>query len=223
MNTRIIFLGAPGSGKGTQASRLSEYLKIPHVDTGSILRAAVSEGTELGKTAKSFMDNGQLVPSEIVIAMIKERLLKNDCQNGFILDGFPRSIEQARGLDEILSEIAKDINYVLNIDVSESVLIDRMAFRRICKGCGEKFNLKFTPPANETVCDRCGGELYQRSDDSEENAVRRIATYKSETEPLINYYKERNLLHNIDGNNPIEKIFESILKTLNIHETCNNA
>jgi len=223
MNTRVIFLGAPGSGKGTQASRLSEYFKIPHIDTGSILRAAVSEGTELGKTAKTFMESGQLVPSEIVIGMIKERLLKNDCQNGFILDGFPRSIEQAEGLDKILSEISKEINFVLNIDVSEDVLIDRMAFRRICKTCGEKFNLRFSPPANEKVCDKCGGELYQRSDDSQENAVRRIETYKNETEPLINYYSERNLLHNIDGNNAIEKIFESILKTLNVHETCNNA
>lgn len=214
--TQVIFLGAPGSGKGTQASKLAEYLNIPHVDTGSMLRAAVAEGTELGKTAKAFMDQGKLVTSDIVIGIIKERLQKYDCENGFILDGFPRNIEQAKGLDAILAEIKKEITNAINIDIPENVLVDRMAYRRICNNCGEKYNLKFNPPKNDSICDKCGKELMQRSDDSKENAVRRIQTYKNETEPLIKYYSQRNILKNIDGNRTIEEIFESMKTELGL-------
>ncbi|MFH0703276.1 MAG: adenylate kinase [bacterium] len=217
MKKQLIFLGAPGSGKGTQASKLAEFLKIPHIDTGSILRSAVGEGTELGNTAKSYMDAGKLVPSEIVIGIIKERLQKSDCENGFILDGFPRNIEQAKGLDVILTEINKEITIVINIDIPEDILVDRMAYRRICKVCGEKYNLKFFPPKNDEKCDKCGNELMQRSDDSRENAVRRIETYKNETEPLIQYYNDRKVLKNIDGNRNIENIFEDIK---NIDKKC---
>lgn len=212
----VLFLGAPGSGKGTQAMKLAEFLKVPHIDTGSMLRAAVSEGTELGKTAKSYMDMGKLVPIEIVTGIIKESLQKQECDNGFILDGYPRSIEQAESLDLILEEIKKDITAVLNIEVPESILVDRMAYRKTCAKCGAKYNMKFSPPQKDSICDVCGGELTQRSDDSKENAVRRIDTYKNETEPLIQYYGKRNLLENIDGNKDVQSIFVEIKKVLGI-------
>lgn len=214
MKKQVLFLGAPGSGKGTQASKLSQEFNLPHVDTGSILRAAVSEGTDLGKIAKSFMDNGQLVPSEIVIGLIKERLLKVDCDNGFILDGFPRSTEQAEGLDLILKEISKEISVVLNIEIQEDVLVDRMAYRKTCVNCGEKYNLKFHPPKDENLCDKCGSALSQRSDDSKENAERRIETYKRETQPLIEYYTERGVIKNIDGDREIDLIYADVKKEL---------
>ncbi|MEI7473200.1 MAG: adenylate kinase [bacterium] len=216
MKLQVIFLGAPGSGKGTQASILSQELNLPHVDTGSILRAAVSEGTELGKIAKTFMENGQLVPADIVIGLIKERLLKSDCDKGFILDGFPRSTEQAEGLDVILKEISKEINAVINIEIPEDILVDRMAYRKTCANCGEKYNLKFHPPKDENLCDKCGGDLTQRSDDSKENAVRRIDTYKRETEPLINYYTNRGVIKNIDGDRAIDLIYADMKKELGL-------
>lgn len=216
MKIQVIFLGAPGSGKGTQASKLSKDLNLPHVDTGSMLRSAVSEGTELGLLAKNYMDNGQLVPAEVVIGIIKERLLKSDCDNGFILDGFPRSIEQAEGLDVILKEIDKEISAVLNIDIPEDILVDRMAYRKTCSSCGEKYNLKFKPPVNSDKCDICGAELSQRSDDSKENAERRIQTYKNETQPLINYYEKKKVLVNIDGNRNIDEIYSDIKNKLGI-------
>lgn len=212
----ILFLGAPGSGKGTQAGKLSKSLGLPHIDTGSMLRVAVSEGTELGKTAKQFMDLGKLVPIEIVTGIIKESLQKPNCEKGFILDGYPRSVEQAESLDVILKDINKDITAVLNIEVAEGILVDRMAFRRTCKVCGEKFNLKFAPPIKESVCDKCEGELLQRSDDSVENAERRIQTYKDETAPLVEYYSKRNLLINIDGNKDPQDIFNELLNVLGI-------
>lgn len=215
-NVNIIFLGAPGSGKGTQASKLAKELKVPHIDTGSMLRKAVSEGTELGKIAKSYMDVGKLVPIEIVTGIIKESLLQEDCNNGFILDGFPRSIEQAQSLDSILNEIKKNITSVLNIEVPESILVDRMAYRKTCPNCGEKYNTKFFPPKSESICDKCNTELTQRSDDSKENAVRRIETYKQETEPLIQYYSKRSVLKNIDGNKDVASIFNDIKKNLGI-------
>lgn len=216
-SVQVIFLGAPGSGKGTQADILCEELKTPHVDTGGMLREAVAEGTELGKTAKDFMEKGELVPPEIVIGIIKERLMKPDCANGFILDGFPRSTVQAEGLDVILKEIGKEISCVLNIEVDEQILTDRLVYRRSCsnKECGAKFNLKFNQPKVENKCDKCGSELFQRSDDNLENTKRRFATYKAETEPLIEYYNNKGLLKNIDGNKSVDDIFSSILKTIN--------
>ncbi|MGD9580139.1 MAG: adenylate kinase [Vampirovibrionia bacterium] len=211
---QVVFLGAPGSGKGTQASIISEELKVPHVDTGSMLRAAVAEGTELGKLAKEKMDQGQLVPPDIVIGIIGERLSKADCDNGFMLDGFPRNLVQAEGLDQILTKINKQLTHVLNIDVDESILTDRLVYRRSCANCDAKYNLKFNPPKSETICDKCGGNLTQRSDDNLENTKRRFATYKEETEPLINFYKNKGLLHNINGNNSVEGIFDEIMETL---------
>jgi len=215
-NINVIFLGAPGSGKGTQASKLAEYLKVPHIDTGSMLRAAVAEGTELGKTAKSYMEVGKLVPVEIVTGIIKESLQKKECENGFILDGYPRSIEQAESLDTILNDIKIGITAVLNIEVPESILVDRMAFRKTCPKCGAKYNMKFSPPLKDSLCDNCNSELTQRSDDSKENAVRRIDTYKNETEPLIKYYGDRNLLRNIDGDKDVQEIFKEIKTSLGI-------
>lgn len=215
-NLQVIFLGAPGSGKGTQADILSEKLGLPHVDTGSMLRAAVAEGTEMGKTAKGFMDMGQLVPPEIVIGIIKDRLQKPDCNNGFILDGFPRSTLQAEGLDKILVEIKKEITAVLNIEVDEGLLTDRLIYRRTCTKCSAKYNLKFSPPKNENVCDACGGELMQRDDDNLENTQRRFKTYREETEPLIKYYSDKHVLKNINGNQSIDAIFNEIMDALNV-------
>lgn len=212
---QVVFLGAPGSGKGTQADILSEKLSIPHVDTGSMLRAAVAEGTEYGKIAQKHMELGELVPPEIVIGIIKERLQKTDCNNGFILDGFPRNTIQAEGLDAILKEINKEITCVLNIEVNEDLLTDRLVYRRTCNNCGAKYNLKFSAPKNESKCDKCNGELTQRSDDNLENTKRRFKTYKDETEPLIEYYQKRNKLINIDGNSSVDSIFNEVILKIN--------
>ena len=217
MIRELIFLGAPASGKGTQTKKLAEDFKIPHVDTGSILRAAVCEGTEYGKIAKNYMDQGKLVPAEIVIGIINERLHKPDCANGFILDGFPRSIEQAEALDKILVELNKDRNVKLlaiNIDVPEDILIDRIVNRRSCKVCGAIYNLKFFPPQVDEICDKCGGELVQRKDDNAETATNRIDTYKKETQPLIQYYCDKNMLVNIDGSRDIEVIYSDVKKAI---------
>jgi len=213
MKHEFIFLGPPASGKGTQTKMLSSDMNLPHVDTGSMLRSAVAEGTEAGKIAKSYMDNGQLVPLEIVVRIIKDRLTKPDCDNGFILDGFPRSIEQAKELDTILDEINQNENVnldVVNIDVDHDLLIDRIVNRRFCKNCGKIYNLKFLPPANDGICDGCGEELIQRQDDTFETAQKRLETYHNETQPIIEYYQNRNLLVNINGNRSVEEIYSDI-------------
>lgn len=213
MKSEFIFLGAPASGKGTQTKKLAEDLKIPHVDTGGMLRTAVSEGTENGKIAKSYMEAGKLVPAEVVIGIVNERLHKPDCANGFILDGFPRSIEQAEALDKILEDLNKGTDskvIVINIDTSEELLIERIVNRRSCKDCGAIYNTKFLPPKAEGVCDKCGGELIQRKDDTEETALSRLETYKKETAPLIQYYTDKGLLVDIDGDKEIEEIYQQI-------------
>lgn len=211
MKTRVLFLGAPGSGKGTQAEKLALELNIPHIDTGSMLREERASGSEEGKIADQYMTQGQLVPLELVVRIIKNRVSRPDTQAGFILDGFPRSIEQAEELDKILAEINQQIDHVLNIDLDENVLIDRMAYRKSCKDCGAKYNMKFNAPKNGETCDKCGGELTQRADDNVETATKRIKTYKAETEPLIEYYSKKNLVRNIDGNRAIDQIFGDIL------------
>jgi adenylate kinase len=211
----ILFLGAPGSGKGTQADLLSDKCKLPHIDMGGMLRAAVDEGTEYGKVAKSHMEQGKLVPLEIVTGIVKERLSKADCNNGFILDGYPRSLEQAEALDTILSSLGIGISVVLNIEVDEQLLTDRLVYRRSCANCGAKYNLKLNPPLNDEKCDKCDGELVQRSDDTEENAKRRFETYHKETAPLIEYYSKKGLLKNIDGNSNINQIFDEVLSAVN--------
>ena len=218
MKTELIFLGAPASGKGTQTKRLSKELNIPHVDTGGMLRAAISEGTEYGMIAKSYMDKGQLVPLEIVKNIINERLQKEDCSNGFILDGYPRSVEQADALEQILSNINKDSDVkvlVINIDVNQDIIIERIVNRRMCKGCGKIYNLKFIAPKVENVCDDCSSELYQRPDDVEETALNRLDTYNKQTEPLIEYYSKKVMLANVDGNGSVDSIYSKILEIVN--------
>jgi len=215
MTTRVIFLGAPGCGKGTQASQLAKLLNIPHIDTGSMLREEIALQSEEGKLAESFMNQGQLAPATLVVRIIKNRLLRDDAQKGFILDGFPRSPEQAQMFEDIMSETGIVIQHVLNIEVDENILIDRMADRKSCV-CGEKYNTKFKAPKVEDVCDKCGAALTQRADDNVETAAKRIETYKKETEPLINYYTEKNLVRNVNGNQEIDKILADILSVLGV-------
>ena len=216
MTTRVIFLGAPGCGKGTQASKLAKLLNIPHIDTGSMLREEIALQSEEGKLAESFMNQGQLAPATLVVRIIKNRLLRDDAQNGFILDGFPRSPEQAQMFEDIMSETGIVIQHVLNIEVDENILIDRMAYRKSCNSCGEKYNTKFKAPKVENICDKCGAELTQRADDNVETAAKRIETYKKETEPLIAHYTEKNLVRNINGNQEINKILSDITDVLGV-------
>jgi len=215
MTTRVIFLGAPGCGKGTQANMLSKLLNIPHIDTGSMLREEIASQSEEGKLAESFMNQGQLAPATLVVKIIRNRLLREDAKNGFILDGFPRSPEQAQMFEDIMSETGIKIQHVLNIEVDENILIDRMAFRKSCS-CGEKYNTKFKAPKVENICDVCGSALTQRADDNEETATKRIATYKKETAPLIDYYTSKNLVRNINGNQDINKILSEITDVLGV-------
>lgn len=215
MKTRVIFLGAPGCGKGTQASKLAQLLNIPHIDTGSMLREEIASQSEEGKLAESFMNQGQLAPASLVVKIIRNRLLRDDANNGFILDGFPRSPEQAKMFEDILKESDIEIQHVLNIEVDENILIDRMAFRKSCS-CGEKYNTKFKAPKVENICDKCASALTQRADDNVETAGKRIETYKKETEPLINYYSEKNMVRNINGNQEIDKILSQITEVLGV-------
>ncbi len=210
----IIMLGPPGAGKGTQAKMLVERLGIPQISTGDMLRAAVKEGTELGKKAKEYMDAGKLVPDEVVIGIVKERLAQPDCEKGFILDGFPRTIPQAEALDRVLGELGKGIDYVINIAVPNEELITRLTGRRTCRQCGAMYHVVFNPPKVEGKCDKCGGELYQRDDDKEETIRQRLEVYQAQTAPLIEYYEKKGVLYNIDGTGSIEEIFQSILKVL---------
>jgi adenylate kinase len=206
---RLILLGAPGAGKGTQAQKLVDHYNIPQISTGDLLRAAVAGGTELGKQANEYMTAGKLVPDEVVIGLIEERLKNDDCNKGFILDGFPRTIAQADKLGEIT-----DIDAVVNIDVDTSILLDRLTGRRTCKNCNTMYHLIFNPPKQEGVCDACGGELYQRSDDNEETVKSRLDTYNENTAPLIDYYRETGKLKDVEGQGAIEEIFQNILTVL---------
>ena len=216
MKKELIFLGPPACGKGTQTNKLAKYFKLPHIDTGSLLRAEIASGTENGQIAKSFIDKGMLVPVELVGAVIKDRLSKEDCQNGYILDGYPRSLEQADILEVINSEIDKDdVDFrAIYFDIDQKELISRIVNRRSCKNCGEIYNLKYKPPKSEGKCDKCGGELVLRKDDSEEIAEKRFETYFKETAPLIKYYKEKNTLKTIDAEGSIEEVWEKLLKVV---------
>ncbi|BAT72201.1 adenylate kinase [Thermosulfidibacter takaii ABI70S6] len=211
----IIMLGPPGAGKGTQAKMLVEKFGIPQISTGDMLRAAVAEGTELGKKAKEYMDKGQLVPDEVVIGIVEERLKKSDCEKGFILDGFPRTVPQAEALDKILEKMGKKIDYVINIVVPDVEILKRLTGRRTCKQCGAMYHVIYNPPKQEGVCDKCGGELYQRDDDKEETIKNRLKVYNEQTAPLIEYYKAKGVLVDIDGTKSINEIFEDILRVLN--------
>jgi adenylate kinase len=206
----LVLMGLPGAGKGTQAERIVEKYNIPHISTGDMFRAAMKEETELGLEAKSFIDKGELVPDAVTIGIVRERLGKNDCQNGFLLDGFPRTVAQADALEGILSELNKQIDYVINIQVNKDILMERLTGRRICKQCGSTYHLVFNPPANEGKCDKCGGELYQRADDNEETVANRLEVNVQQTQPLLDFYNEKGYLRNIDGEQDINKVFNDV-------------
>ncbi len=210
----LILLGAPGAGKGTQAKMISEKYGIPQIATGDMLREAVAKGTELGKKAKEYMDRGELVPDEIVIGIVRERLQQPDCEKGFILDGFPRTLAQAEALDKMLEELGKKIDAVININVPEEEVVKRIAYRRTCRNCGAVYHLIYNPPKEDNKCDKCGGELYQRDDDKEETVRERFKVYREKTEPLIEYYKAKGILYEVDGTKDINSVFEEITKIL---------
>jgi len=210
----ILLMGPPGAGKGTQAASLVEAFNIPHISTGDMFRAAVKEGTELGKQAKACMDAGKLVPDTVTIGIVRERLAKDDCRKGFILDGFPRTVEQADALQGILKDLGLSLTRVLNINVPAEDLVERAVGRRICKKCGATYHVKFNPPKQEGVCDACGGELYQRADDSAETMTNRISVYEASTKPLIDYYKKAGLYTEVDGRQPIGEVTKALIQTL---------
>jgi adenylate kinase len=207
MYLKIVLLGPPGSGKGTQAKRLMEELRIAHVSTGDLLREAVKAQTDLGRKAKEYMDAGKLVPDDLVIALVREKVEALD--GGFILDGFPRTTEQAEKLEEFSS-----IDAVINIEVDEGVLVERLTKRRSCRDCGSVYHLLFNPPREGGICDRCGGELFQRSDDTEATVRERLKTYAESTFPLIEYYRSKGKILDIDGSEEIGEVFRSIMKAL---------
>ncbi|TYS41567.1 adenylate kinase [Bacillus infantis] len=206
----LVLMGLPGAGKGTQAEKIVEKYGIPHISTGDMFRAAIKEGTELGLEAKSFMDKGELVPDQVTIGIVRERLSKEDCNKGFLLDGFPRTVAQADALEDILSELDKKIDYVINIDVDQSILMERLTGRRICKNCGATYHLVFNPPAKADECDRCGGELYQRADDNAETVKNRLDVNIKQTKPLLDFYETKGYLRNIDGQQEISKVFTDL-------------
>jgi len=210
----LILLGPPGAGKGTQAQRIVDRFHIPQISTGDILRTAVKERTPLGMKAKAYMDQGQLVPDEVVIGIIDERLRVPDCHPGFILDGFPRTIDQAEALQSILKKMGKTIEYVINIEADSEELVRRLTGRRTCKNCGAMFHLLFHPPQREGICDRCGGMLYQRDDDKEETIRVRLKEYERQTAPLIQYYQLHNTLRSIQGVGEQNQVFEQIVHLL---------
>ncbi|PKM70551.1 MAG: adenylate kinase [Firmicutes bacterium HGW-Firmicutes-18] len=211
---RLMLLGPPGAGKGTQAESISKEFDIPHISTGDIFRENIKQGTELGRKAQSYMNQGLLVPDELVVDLVKDRLLKEDCIKGFLLDGFPRTIYQADALDAELSKMERALDRAINIQVKKEILIERAVGRRVCKSCGAAFHIKFKPSEIEGVCDRCGGELQQRKDDLEETVVKRIEVYLEQTEPLIEYYSQKGILLNIDGEQEIQTVFEDIINGL---------
>lgn len=210
----IILLGPPGAGKGTQAKMLIDQYQIPQISTGDILRAAVKEGTSLGKEAKSFMDKGELVPDSVVIGIVEERIQEPDCTKGYMLDGFPRTVPQAEALDGMLGKLNAEIDHVVSIEVANDELVKRLTGRRTCRECGAGYHVMFDPPKVEGVCDKCGGELYQRDDDNEDTVRSRLNVYESQTLPLIDYYKVQGKIRPIDGVGEIKEIFGRITSVL---------
>ncbi len=206
----FLFMGPPGAGKGTQAELLVDKYRIPHVSTGDMFRAAVKEGTTLGLEAKKYMDAGSLVPDSVTIGIVKERLSKPDCKAGFILDGFPRTLEQAAALDSTLAELGIALSRVFNIAVPDDELVRRATGRRVCKGCGATYHTEFNPPKTAAQCDKCGGEVYQRDDDKAETVAKRLKVYQAQTQPLIGYYREKGLYTEIDGRQAIGEVFAAI-------------
>lgn len=210
----LVLMGLPGAGKGTQADKIVVKYNIPHISTGDMFRAAIKEGTDLGIKAKSFMDKGELVPDEVTIGIVRERLSKDDCEKGFLLDGFPRTVAQAEALDSMLADLEKKIDFVINIDVDQSILMERLTGRWICKNCGATYHLAFNPPSHEGVCDRCGGELYQRADDNADTVQNRLDVNIQQTKPLLNFYENKGYLRNINGQQDIDLVFADVEKLL---------
>ena len=210
----IILMGPPGAGKGTNAKRIAAFYRIPHVSTGDMFREAIKNKTPLGELANSYISKGLLVPDDVTIGLVKERLSQEDCKNGYLLDGFPRTIEQAKALTELSREINRPITNVINIVVPESILVDRISGRRVCKKCGAPYHVKTLKPKVEGICDLCGSELIQRKDDNEETLVARLSEYHKMTEPLIAYYKDFNITSDVDGDKSIEDTFNDIKKIL---------
>ena len=213
---KIIMLGAPGAGKGTQAKKIADLCKVPHISTGDIFRANIKQGTELGKKAKTYMDAGELVPDELVCDLVVDRIQQDDCTEGFILDGFPRTIPQAESLTNALNAIEQKMDYALNIDVPDENIIHRMAGRRACVGCGATYHVEFNPPKVQDVCDVCGEELVLRDDDKPETVTNRLNVYHEQTKPLIDYYEKQGIVHTIDGTQTMEEVFSDIRKILGV-------
>ena len=214
MIMRIVLLGAPGAGKGTQAKMLIEKYRIPQISTGDILRKAVADGTPLGKEAKAIMERGELVPDKIVLGLVEERVKQDDCKKGFILDGFPRNTAQAEALDKLLNDLKMPLTSALSVDVPKEDLMKRLTGRRTCKGCQQMYNIYYTPPKKEGVCDKCGGELFQRADDKEETIKKRLDVYDAQTAPLIDYYKKKGILKSVVGTGGIDEIFKKVCNIL---------
>lgn len=211
---KIIMLGAPGAGKGTQAKMIAAKYGIPHISTGDIFRANIKNGTELGAKAKEYMDKGLLVPDELVVDLIMDRFKADDCKNGYILDGFPRTIPQAEALTKALEARGEKIDYAINVEVPDENIVHRMGGRRACIGCGATYHVEFNAPKVEDICDTCGGELVLRDDDKPETVQKRLSVYHAQTQPLIDYYKKANVLVEVDGTQDINVVFQDIVKIL---------
>lgn len=211
---KIIMLGAPGAGKGTQAKQIADKYSIPHISTGDIFRANIKEGTELGKKAKTYMDQGLLVPDELVVELVADRIQQDDCKNGFVLDGFPRTIPQAEALDAALEKINEKMDYAIDVDVPDENIIRRMSGRRACLSCGATYHIVSIPTKVEGICDRCGSNVVLRDDDQPETVKKRLEVYHEQTQPLIDYYKNQGILRTVDGVQPMEDVFGAIVEIL---------
>ena len=211
---KIIMLGAPGAGKGTQAKKIAEKYGIPHISTGDIFRANIKNGTELGKKAKTYMDQGALVPDELVVDLVVDRVGQDDAKNGYVLDGFPRTIPQAEALDKALAAINDQVDYAINVEVPDENIINRMSGRRACVACGGTYHIKYIPTKVEGICDACGGELILRDDDKPETVKKRLDVYHEQTQPLIDYYTGKGILKEVDGTQDMEDVFSAIVNIL---------
>ena len=211
---RIIMLGAPGAGKGTQAEQIADKYQIPHISTGDIFRMNIKEGTELGKKAKTFMDQGALVPDELTVALVVDRIQKEDCKNGFVLDGFPRTIPQAEALDKKLAEMEEKMDYAIDVDVPDENIVNRMGGRRACVNCGSTYHIVSIPTKVEGICDKCGNEVVLRDDDKPETVQKRLKVYHEQTQPLIDYYNSQGILKSVNGVRQMEDVFAEIVRIL---------
>jgi adenylate kinase len=212
---KIIMLGAPGAGKGTQAQMIADKFNIPHISTGDIFRANIKNGTELGKKAKEFMDKGQLVPDELTVQLLLDRVANDDCKNGYVLDGFPRTIPQADVLDSELTKLGDKVDFAINVDVPDENIVRRMSGRRACLKCGATYHIEHIPPKKEGICDKCGSELVQREDDKPETVQNRLSVYHEQTQPLIDYYDKKKILKTVDGTKDMQEVFNDIVNILN--------